>query len=165
MEYINLKQNKIVGATLPAEWANMRSLKELYIAGAIPLIHWKFGMTSIKDHSADESTNIIVGSLPPEWGEMPSIERIQISFTSSQKDANGDFYGGISGPLPPEWGKMTTVKSLVIGRNVNIEGTLPPEWGNLINLHHLHLNGSQKQNTELTGKLPPEWGGKMDIRV
>jgi len=159
VEYINLKQNNIVGATLPAEWVRMSNLKELYIAGAIPLVHWKFGMTSIKDNNFDESTNIIEGQLPPEWGNMQSIERIEISFTSSQKDSNDNFFGGISGDLPLEWGNMKTLKSLILNGNLELGGNLPLEWGNLTELNHLHIGGTQRQQPGFQGEIPSEWGG------
>jgi len=159
VEYINLKQNKIIGASLPPEWSNMTNLRELYISGAIPLVDWKFGMTSIKDNRANESTNIIEGQLPPEWGNMPNIERIEISFTSSNKNNNDEFIGGISGTLPPEWGNATSLKSLILGGNLELEGDRPPEWGNLTELNHLDLSGTQHQKNKISGPLPPEWGG------
>jgi len=159
VEYINLKQNKIIDATLPAEWENMTNLKELYIAGAIDMVSSKFGLNSIKDSKVNTATNIIIGELPSEWGNMPSIERIEIGFTSSKKDVNGNFFGGLSGSLPPEWGNATTLRSILLYNNLELEGVLPPAWGALTELNHLDLNGTQSQGSKISSELPPEWGG------
>lgn len=159
VEYVNLKQNKIVDATLPAEISLMTNLKFLYLSGARFLHDDRFGQTSIKANSIDESSNRYVGELPAEWGNLSSIKVLEISWTSNIGSA-GNFTGGIAGSLPPEWGKLNTLVGLYIGGNHELVSTLPKEWGGMENLVHLDIGGVQGQKMEgLTGPLPSEWGG------
>ena len=78
------------------------------------------------------------GSLPPEWGHLTSLRRLDL------------YYNYFIGPIPKEWGGMTALESLDL-YNSGIGGVLPREIGNLKELQFLELGMNN-----LSGPLPSE---------
>ncbi len=85
--------------------------------------------------------NGLTGSVPPEVGELRTVEFL--SFSDN----------GVTGSIPPELGDLGNLKTLSIDSN-ELTGSIPPELGNLNNLEGLYLSGN-----DLTGSIPPELGG------
>ena len=93
------------------------------------------------------SGNGLTGELPPELGDLGSLQMLKLRFNE------------LTGELPPELGGLTDLRVLDMSYN-ELTGELPPELGNLANLNRLSLVGN-----DLTGELPPELGGLADLQV
>lgn len=113
---LQLDQNNLVG-TLPAEIGALKRLRRLDL-------DLNFGIT---------------GAIPPEIGDLESIDRLKLSSTS------------LSGPVPAEIGKLS--KLTVLEVHFTQLTTLPPEIGDLAELSILHGYLSKLQ-----GPLPAEFG-------
>ncbi len=105
----------------------------------------------------------VAGPIPPEIGDLESLEFLKLSST------------GLSGPIPGEIGNLARLRDLLlhwtkltrippeIGNLTNLthfhaflsefEGPLPATIGNLDNLKELWLNGNR-----LSGAIPPKIG-------
>ena len=80
--------------------------------------------------------NGLVGSLPPELGDLAYLRRLSIEGNE------------LPGPIPAELGDLTELRELFLGSN-GLTGPIPAELGNLTNLHGLTLGGNA-----LTGTIP-----------
>ena len=80
------------------------------------------------------------GELPPELGNLSSLERINLAHNS------------LSGEIPPELGNLSNLFELVLSDN-QLSREIPPELGNLSNLFKLVLSDNQ-----LSGEIPSELG-------
>ena len=79
----------------------------------------------------------MTGSLPPEWGQLNSLEHLHLS------------YNRLTGSLPPEWVQLASLEGLYLEVN-QLTGSLPPEWVQLAaNVQWLDLSDNQ-----LTGCFP-----------
>lgn len=142
LRYLNLKQNRLTG-DLPEEIANLESLQFLLLSGRTFDPHYT------NDHhpgKENETTNEFTGQLPPEWGDLPRIEHIELS------------HNRLSGNIPPEWGKMTTLRGLWLNGN-GLGSELTAVLGNLINLRNLTLS-----HNNYNGVVPEEWSEMRQMR-
>ena len=87
----------------------------------------------------------LAGTLPPEFGNLTSLSRLQI-------DRNQ-----LTGPIPPELGNLANLELLTLDHN-QLTGAIPAELGNLANLETFHIN-----NNQLTGPIPPELGNLANL--
>ena len=85
------------------------------------------------------------GPIPPEIGNLTSLQRLSISGHD------------LSGPIPPELGNLSNLEILSLARN-NLTGVIPPEIGNLTSLRALFLTYN-----ELSGPIPPELGNLSNL--
>ena len=84
--------------------------------------------------------NNVSGSIPPELGNLASLERMQF------------YANSLTGPIPPELGGLANLTALHLYGN-DLSGPIPPELGNLGNLTRLWLGDNR-----LTGQVPSELG-------
>ena len=130
------------------------------LAGMLPS---EIGAFTRLTHLDMDLNREIVGPIPPEIGDLESLEFLKLSST------------GLSGPIPGEIGRLARLRDLMlhwthltrippeIGNLTNLayfhgflskfEGSLPATVGNLDNLKELWLNGNR-----LSGVVPPEIG-------
>ncbi len=94
----------------------------------------------------DLHTNHMVGPLPPELGNLSSLQ-ILILYTNP-----------LSGSIPAELGNLSNLDILYLNRT-GLSGSIPPQLGNLGNLTFLYLG-----DTHLGGALPPELGQLANLR-
>ncbi len=93
------------------------------------------------------SDNQLTGSIPPELGNLSSLETLNLSGNR------------LTGSIPPELGNLSSLKFLHLSGN-QLTGSIPPELGNLSSLETLYLGG----NNGLTGPLPLEMGRLTNLR-
>jgi Leucine-rich repeat (LRR) protein len=96
--------------------------------------------------SLDLHSNQLIGSVPPEIGNLPALTDLDLS------------YGQLTGPIPLEIGNLSQLTDLSLSDN-QLSGPIPPELGNLSHLTSLYLVGNQ-----LTGPIPPEIGSLSQLR-
>ena len=95
----------------------------------------------------DVSGNGLLGSIPPELGNLGEL---------SDLDLGNNSLGGV---IPPELGKLAKLESLVLWDN-RLEGTIPSELGKLPELRGLWLGLNH-----LEGAIPPELGNLTELTV
>jgi len=119
--------------------------------------------------SVDLSSNNLIGTIPPEIGNLTSIENLSLM--------SNILFGGI----PNEIGNLNSLVELRLSRNT-LEGNLPSSIGNLINLEILWLNNNRlngpipnsfqnftalrelyMQNNKFTGGIPSSFGNFASI--
>lgn len=110
--------------------------------------------------------NGLSGRIPPEVGELSSLETLTILYHEGLEGSvippeiaklsnltgislNGN---GLTGEIPPELGMLSKLQLLGIAQN-RLEGSIPPELGNLSALGTLLLGQNR-----LTGRIPDELG-------
>ena len=142
---LNLNNNEMVGAHIPAEIGNLASLRSLDLranglTGSIPpeLGH----LTNLEWLSI--GINQLTGSIPPELGNLTNLESLSIGINQ------------LTGSIPPELGNLTSLESLFLGRN-QLSGEIPAELGNLASLRGLQFYGNQ-----LGGCVPISLQGQLD---
>jgi hypothetical protein len=91
------------------------------------------------------SHNQLTGSIPPELGNLSSLESLLLS------------HNQLTGSIPPELGNLSSLLSLWLFSN-QLMGSIPPELGNLSSLLSLWLFSNQ-----LTGSIPPELGNLSSL--
>ena len=120
--------------------------------------------------SLNLSYNNLSGRLPPELGNLASLESL------------GLLRNRLSGPIPPELGNLVNLEGLALSSN-QLSGPIPPELGNLVGLTHLSLGNNQLSgpipaelgnltnletlpliNNQLSGPIPPELGNLTNLR-
>ena len=84
--------------------------------------------------------NSLTGSIPPELGNLKSLETLQLGGNS------------LSGAIPIQLSYLKNLEMLYLGLN-SLNGSIPPELGSLSNLTYLNL-----QNNSLSGSIPSELG-------
>ena len=137
---LRLQSNSMAGP-LPAELANLTSLRSLQlqgngIAGVMP--PWLGGLRLLEDlHLV---SNRLTGAIPPELGELAELQFLGLCLND------------LTGPIPPELGNLSNLTILSFCEN-DLSGSIPPELGDLPNLIQLNLSGNN-----LTGPIPPELG-------
>lgn len=110
------------------------------------------------------NSNNLVGSLPPEIGNLPMVylvsmhhndlsgelpsEIADLSFLSKIDLSNNE----IGGPIPTGLGNLPNLQWLVLYNN-QFTGGIPPELGNIATLTYIQIMGNQ-----LGGTIPPELG-------
>ena len=124
------------GWTNSVGWLTDAPLREWYGVGA----HGEDRVVSLFLY-----TNNLSGSIPPELGNLASVEQILL------------WDNRLTGPIPPELGNLANLETLSIGAN-NLTGPIPPELGRLADLESLHLSGN-----DLTGPIPPELGNLPSV--
>jgi len=117
VQFIDLHNNNLSGA-LPADLGNLKYLKRLRISNS----------------STPDSG--ITGSLPPEIGEMESLNILNLS------------YQNIDGNLPVELSNLTNLNSLILPGN-NLGGNIPGFLNNIGSLQEINLSYNN-----FTGELP-----------
>ena len=85
----------------------------------------------------DLLANNLSGPIPPELGNLTSLEGLQLS----END--------LTGPIPPELGNLTSMRNLDLAGN-NLTGALPAELAGISTLRQLSLGN----NSGLSGPLP-----------
>ncbi len=95
----------------------------------------------------DLSGSNLEGELPPDLGNLTSLEFLNISSNR------------LRGQIPPELGYLANLKKLVI-RNNNLGGQIPPGLGALTKLEVLDLYVN-----ELTGRISPDLGSLTNLRT
>ncbi|CBI20137.3 unnamed protein product, partial [Vitis vinifera] len=157
---IVLKAQSLPG-TVPKELVKLPYLQEIdltrnYLYGSIPE---EWGSTKLVNISLlgnrtlvnlTVEFNQLSGVLPPELGNLSSIEKMHL--TSNK----------FTGELPETFAKLTTLKDFRIGDN-NFTGTIPKLIQNWTNLKKLVIQASG-----MSGPIPPEIGvlAKLsDLRI
>ena len=105
-----------------------------------PLYEW-FGLRINTDGRVieiDLSDNGLVGSLPPELGDLAQLQQLYINSNSN-----------LSGVIPREFGRLNQLQELILNGN-DFTGPIPHEVGLLPDLSHLNLS-----NNRLSGEIPP----------
>jgi len=107
-----------------------------------PLNDW-YGVTAYTEDEVSKLSllnNELTGSIPPELGDLESLEWLQLSLNK------------LSGSIPPELGDLESLETLYLDNN-ELTGSIPPELGDLAHLEDLAL-----YNNPLTGAIPSELG-------
>ena len=78
--------------------------------------------------------NELVGEIPPELGDLTSLEVLDFGGGVFDFDENR-----LSGEIPPELGNLANLKLLDLSLN-KLSGEIPAELGNLANLESLNLS-------------------------
>ena len=110
--------------------------------GQSPLNEWHGVITDGDGRvtALELDSNGLTGSVPPELGQLSSLERLELSSN------------GLSGSIPPELGQLSSLEYLNFGWN-DLSGPIPPELGQLSSLERLELSSNG-----LSGSIPPELG-------
>lgn len=86
--------------------------------------------------------NNLTGTLPPSWGDMPRLERLDVS------------YNRIAGTVPEAWAKMFPhARSLFLTRN-RLRGSLPAKWGAAVAGSKDFWRFDVRNNVHLRGCMP-----------
>ena len=131
-----------------------------------------YGITVSGDHvtSIDLSWNVLNGSLPPELGNLNSLQSLilhanQLSGSIPPELGNLNNLvklllasNHLSGSIPVALGNLSKLEQLAIFYN-QLNGTIPIELANLSNLKELYLSSNQ-----LTGSIPPELGNLSNLK-
>jgi Leucine-rich repeat (LRR) protein len=130
-----------------------------------------FGVSVESGHvnSLNISSNNMVGSIPPELGNLTNLTYMNLSHNKlsgsiptelsnlTQLGALKLKDNQLSGSIPAELGNLTNL--LWLGLEVNqLSGSIPPELGNLTNLEDMDLNDNQ-----LSGSIPAELGNLTNL--
>ena len=91
--------------------------------------------------------NVLTGSIPPELGNLESLEFLGLSLN-----------GLLDGTIPPELGSLNNLRELIL-QWVGLGGPIPPELGDLSQLESLEVIGSG-----FTGPIPPELGKLQNLK-
>ena len=78
------------------------------------------------DGIRDLPGNGLLGSIPPELGNLANLEVLDLSRND------------LTGVIPPELGRLANLRALVLSVN-RLEGTIPAELGNLVKLSGLYI--------------------------
>jgi len=110
------------------------------------------GVTVVSGHvkTINLSTNHLVGTLPTQIGDLPSLTSLNV-FNNKP---------GLSGSIPTEIGNLTSLTVLNMASN-SFSGSIPTTIGNLTSLTQLYLHG----NTSLSGTLPSEIGNLTSLTI
>ena len=115
--------------------------------------------------------NNLVGSLPPETGRMPALERIYLPFNGLRGGIPRELgelsrlrllrldSNDLTGPIPRELGSLGNLEELQLSQN-NLEGPIPGELGNLTSLESLALGANNYRSP-----IPPELGKLANLKV
>ncbi len=115
--------------------------------------------------------NNLIGTLPPEIGDLTELKKLDLSFNTPNYSVGGDLHGNIpseignltkleelnldftnfTGNIPPELGNCVALKDLDIWDS-DLSGNIPTELGNLVNLEGMTL-----EDNNLTGDIPPSF--------
>lgn len=95
----------------------------------------------------DLSENGLFGSIPPEIGQLKSLETLNLTRND------------LTGPIPPEIGNLANLEALYLGGN-DFSGVIPRQLGRLRNLQTLRIWGNR-----LVGPIPPELGNLDSLRT
>ncbi|MFX0205849.1 MAG: leucine-rich repeat domain-containing protein [Candidatus Hodarchaeota archaeon] len=130
-----------------------------------------YGITVTNDYvtSVFLKSNNLIGSIPPEFGNLTSLQELQLDFnqlTGSVPPELGnllnlqylDLHSNQLTGIPSELGNLINLQYLDLSSNL-LTGSIPSELGNLLNLQHLNLNYNQ-----LTGSIPPELGNLINLQ-
>ena len=90
--------------------------------------------------------NGLVGPIPPELGDLATLEYLRLSDN------------GLTGAIPPEFSGLSGLTHLVLDGNA-LSGPVPRELGGLPALEELRV-----ENNDLSGPLPPELGDLASLR-
>ena len=152
------------------EWIDNRNW-----ATDAPVESW-YGVTTAGPHGGGDvvwlelRNNGLVGSIPPELGNLGSLERLDLGYNQlsgiiprqlgrlrnlQELDLRGN---ELIGPIPPEFGNLDSLRTLDLGDN-QLSRPIPPQLGNLANLWWLSLN-----ENELSGPIPPQLGNLANMR-
>ncbi|MBW2733009.1 MAG: leucine-rich repeat domain-containing protein [Deltaproteobacteria bacterium] len=91
--------------------------------------------------------NELRGSIPPEFGELPSLEYLNV------------FSNQLGGTIPPGLGQLSSLQYLNLSSN-QLTGAIPPELGQLSNLETLYLG-----RNPTAGEIPPELGQLASLQL
>ncbi len=129
-------------------------------AGFAPLGQW-LGVTTneegrvtsleLNQRLLGNRTKDLKGKLPPELGNLSSLQVLSIGLINSQTPL------GLTGEIPPELGNLSSLQELSIV-TTRLAGGIPPELGSLPSLRSLQL-----VNNRLTGEIPPELGSLASL--
>ncbi len=121
--------------------------------------------------SLELNSNRLEGSIPPELGDLASLERLSLGhneLTGSIPSELGDLasikvldlHGNkLTGSIPSDLGGLDSLEKLVLDEN-KLTGSIPSELGDLASLKDLHLH-----NNDLTGSIPSELDGLDSLEM
>jgi Leucine-rich repeat (LRR) protein len=129
------------------------------------------GLTCNQGHvtGLDLRMNQLTGSIPPELGNLASLENLVLSenqLTGSIPASLGGlsqlgrlhlYTNQLSGEIPPELGGLSNLDDLLLADN-QLTGGIPAELGNMTSLNYLYLG-----NNQLTGSIPVEFGALTNL--
>ncbi|EPY17551.1 surface antigen protein [Angomonas deanei] len=119
------------------------------IQGTLPDLSGIEGLPALSLVSLDLSNNPrLKGTLPLSWGNLASIERINLSHTS------------VGGRIPAVWGDMKALRELSLS-STNVCGLIP-SWtaSRLVSIERLDLS-----NNRLQGNLPESWSSFDNLNL
>jgi len=156
VEKLNVKQNRLSGK-LPPEIGNMTRLKRLSLAGQQCEIdldnteEWYLASQTGTCNTVGggrrlEETNKFSGPLPSAWGNLESIELIEVRRQY------------LTGTLPESWGNLSTLRGLFIGNSKGsgpdlIGGEIPDSWGGMVSMQWFSLP-NYHGNARFKGSFP-----------
>jgi len=123
------------------------------------------------DTSIDLSNNQLVGVIPPELGNLSSLQLLDLSYNQLAGIISPKFgqltnlqtldfsNNQLEGPLLAELGDLTSLQSLDCSNN-QLEGTIPIEFSRLIKLDTLILS-----NNQIEGHIPKELGELPNLKL
>ncbi len=137
-----------------------------------PVSTWRgVNVTDGRVDYLNQYNNNLVGSLPPEIGNLTSLKTIILEYnnlTGNIPITIGNLTNltllwlsdnQLSGSIPKEIGQLFNMTNLYLYNN-QLSGSIPKEIGQLTNLNSLELD-----NNKLTGNIPTEIGQLINLRT
>ena len=175
LQFLDLSDSGLAGATLPPEWGGLSALRNFdlhgnALMGALPA---ELGSLAALQY-LDLHNNYLRGRLPSELGQLTNIQHFDLSHNFFDKDilwtAYGRFadfpaliyldfsYNCLDGPLPEGLDSLTAMTYLDLSHNC-FRWEIPWELGNLPALQDLNL-----ANNQLSDVVPPRFGNLTAVQ-
>ncbi|WP_419933684.1 Ig-like domain-containing protein [Candidatus Palauibacter sp.] len=135
---------------------------------------WRWWGVRTRDYRVTHlylSNNILVGSIPPELGDLSELEILRLDYNTLQGGIPAEIgklsklralhlsNSGLGGSIPPELGDLSRLEVLAVGVS-ELAGSIPPALARLSRLTSLEL-----QANDLTGQIPGELLQLDDLKL
>jgi len=146
LESLDIRYLQFDDATIPASFAKLGELKELFIEGSningtIP--KWLGNLSKLTKIEA--GNNNLNGTIPTELGKLSEL--LEMKF----------FTNYLTGSLPTELGKLSKLQIMALVTNM-LDGTIPTELGSMSALSQLDMRDNM-----LSGSIPTELGNLSQL--